>query len=128
MIMTLGLCMIVKNESEVLERVLENAKIFADEIVIVDTGSNDNTVEIAKKFTDKVYSYEWNDDFSAARNYALSKVISDYWMWLDADDIVPQETAKSIAEFITQADGSVDFVMLPYTVSMTQDGDRKSVV
>ena len=43
--MTLGLCMIVKNESEVLERVLENAKIFADEIVIVDTGSNDNTVE-----------------------------------------------------------------------------------
>ena len=72
--MTLGLCMIVKNESEVLERVLENAKIFADEIVIVDTGSNDNTVEIAKKITAKVYSYEWNDDFSAARNYALSKV------------------------------------------------------
>ncbi len=120
--MTLGLCMIVKNESEVLERVLENAKIFADEIVIVDTGSNDNTVEIAKKITAKVYSYEWNDDFSAARNYALSKVTSDYWMWLDADDIVPQETAKGIAEFIAQADGSVDFVMLPYTVSMTQDG------
>lgn len=120
--MTLGLCMIVKNESEVLERALKSVVSFADEIVIVDTGSTDNTVEIAKKFTDKVYYFDWIDDFSAARNFALSKVESDYWMWLDADDIVPQNTACGIAEFMQNANNNVDVIMLPYVVERTEDG------
>ncbi len=120
--MTLGLCMIVKNESAVLARALKSVASFADEIVIVDTGSTDNTVEIARGFTDKVYSYKWTDDFAAARNFALSHVKSDYWMWLDADDIVPQKTAAGIAAFMRDADGSVDVVMLPYVIGTTADG------
>ena len=120
--MTLGLCMIVKNESQVLERVLTSATKFANEIVIVDTGSTDNTKEIAKKFTDKIYDFEWIDDFSAARNFALSQIKSDYWIWLDADDIVPQKTADGIAEFMKNTDGTIDVVMLPYIINMTADG------
>ncbi|MDE6968102.1 MAG: glycosyltransferase [Clostridia bacterium] len=120
--MTLGLSMIVKNESEVLERVLKNVLSFVDEIVIVDTGSTDGTIDIAKKYTDKVYTFEWNDDFSAARNFALSKVESDYWMWLDADDLVPEETAICIAEYMKNSNGMVDVIMLPYVVDRTEDG------
>ena len=66
--MSIGLCMIVKNEEEVLARCLDSAKDVADEIVIVDTGSDDATIDIAKKYTDKVYSYRWNFDFAAARS------------------------------------------------------------
>lgn len=123
--MTLGLCMIVKNESEVLEKVLSSAVSFVDEIVIVDTGSTDDTVEIAKKFTDKVYFFEWKDDFALARNFALSKIESDYWIWLDADDIVPKETAEGIAEYKCNFDGTVDVIMLPYVVEMQEDGSPK---
>ena len=61
---TLSCCFIVKNEEKVLERILECVKKFADEIVIVDTGSTDKTKEIAKKYTDKVFDFEWCDDFS----------------------------------------------------------------
>ena len=120
--MTLGLCMIVKNESEVLARVLDVAQKFADEIVVVDTGSTDGTADIALKYTDKVYSFEWRDDFAAARNFALSKIKSDYWMWLDADDVVPTETAKAVAKFMRGADGSVDAVMLPYVLGTDGNG------
>ena len=120
--MTLGLCMIVKNESDVLARVLDVAQKFADEIVVVDTGSTDGTADIALKYTDKVYSFEWRDDFAAARNFALSKIKSDYWMWLDADDVVPTETAKAVAKFMRGADGSVDAVMLPYVLGTDGNG------
>ncbi len=120
--MTLGLCMIVKNESAVLARALDAARGFVDEIVVVDTGSADDTVEIARRYTDKVYSYEWRDDFAAARNFALSKVSTDYWMWLDADDIVPAATAKNIAKLMRVADGRVDAIMLPYVLGTDAKG------
>lgn len=120
--MTLGLCMIVKNESEVLSRALDGICGVADEIVIVDTGSTDNTSEIARKYTDKIYDHAWQNDFSAARNFALSKLTADYWMWLDADDVVPAKTARTIKKFISVSDGSVDAVMMPYVASTDKDG------
>lgn len=119
--MTLGLTMIVKNESDVLERVLDAMKGVADEIVVVDTGSDDGTAEIARRFTDGVYSFEWCDDFSAARNFALSKSTADYWIWLDADDIVPPATLKRIARF-KKAPGDADVVMMPYVASTDERG------
>ena len=65
---TVSLCMIVKNEEKVLGRCLDSAKEIADEIIIVDTGSTDRTKEIAAEYTEKIYDFKWNDDFSAARN------------------------------------------------------------
>lgn len=88
--------MIVKNEEKVLSRCLFSICDAVDEIVIVDTGSTDKTIEIAKKFTNKVYKFSWCDDFSAARNFAFSKATGDYLMWLDADDVVPKNTKNFI--------------------------------
>ncbi|MDE7107094.1 MAG: glycosyltransferase [Clostridiales bacterium] len=119
--MTLGLSMIVKNENEVLSRVLDGIKDVVDEIVIVDTGSTDNTMEIARRYTDKVYSFDWVNDFSAARNFALSKVTADYWIWLDADDIVPQDTTNAIKRLMNKKN-IADIVMLPYVAAVDENG------
>lgn len=94
--MTLSVCLIVKNEEEVLSRCLDCVKKFADEIVVVDTGSTDRTVKIASSYTDKVYSYLWRYDFSLARNFSFSKATCDYVMWLDADDVVKEEDIVKI--------------------------------
>ena len=87
--MTLSVCLIVKDEEEVLERCL-SCLTFADEIVVVDTGSRDDTRKIAARFTDKIYDFAWRDDFAAARNYAFSKATKDLVMWLDADDVIDE--------------------------------------
>ncbi|CEI83373.1 SPBc2 prophage-derived glycosyltransferase SunS [Oceanobacillus oncorhynchi] len=65
-----SLCMIVKNEEEVMRQCLDSVKDLCEEIIIVDTGSTDKTKEIAREYTDKVIDFKWIDDFSAARNIA----------------------------------------------------------
>jgi len=117
---TISLCMIVKDESDVLERILSQAKNFADEIVIVDTGSTDNTKQIAQKFTNKIYDFEWIDDFSEARNFAFSKGTCDYLMWLDADDYITQENIKKIQTLKKQIP-SVDVFMCKYCIGIDEN-------
>ena len=117
--MTLSVCLIVKDEEEVLKRCLGCVEKFADEIVIVDTGSRDGTVDIAKNFTDKVYFFEWCDDFSAARNFAFGKATCDYVMWLDADDVVTDENCALIKELVSC--GGFDMAYLVYAAAF--DGD-----
>jgi len=84
--MTLSLCLIVKNEEKYLWRCLESLYKYVDEIIITDTGSTDKTLEIAKKYTDKIYHFKWIDDFSAARNYCQSYASWDYILWMDGDE------------------------------------------
>lgn len=93
---TISLCMIVKNEEDVLERCLRSAEGVADEIIIADTGSTDQTKEIARRCGAKVYDFVWKDDFAAARNFAFSKATCDYLFWLDADDVVPEQTRRGL--------------------------------
>lgn len=88
---TISLCMIVKNEEEVLARCLDSVADLMDEIVIVDTGSTDHTKEIAARYTDQIYDFEWVDDFSAARNFAFSKAHMDYIYSADADEVLDEE-------------------------------------
>ena len=111
---TISLCMIVKNEEAVLARSLESVKALADELIIVDTGSTDGTMDIAKRYTDKVFHFKWTDDFSAARNFSFSKATKDYQMWLDADDIVPEESIKKIIELKNNIDDAIDIVTMKY--------------
>ena len=120
--MKLSVCMIVKNEEEVLKRCLDCVKQFADEIIIVDTGSNDKTKEIAQKYTNKVYDFVWVDDFSSARNFSFSKATSPYVMWLDADDIIDGENIKKI-NLLKQNLGSQDVVMLKYCMGFDSDNN-----
>ena len=91
---TITLCMIVKNEEKVLKRCLESIRDLMDEIVIVDTGSTDRTKEIAAKYTDQIYDFEWVNDFSAARNFAFSRATCDYIYSADADEVVDEENRE----------------------------------
>lgn len=85
---TISLCMIVKNEEQCLERCLESAKHVVDEIIIVDTGSTDRTKQIASRYTQHVYDFEWTEDFAAARNYAIDRAKGTYILQLDADEVI----------------------------------------
>lgn len=83
---TLSACMIVKNEGHQLAEALTSLQGCVDEIVVVDTGSDDNTASIARQFTSRVFEFPWCDDFAAARNVSLQKASGDYFFWMDADD------------------------------------------
>ena len=99
----LSIGMIVKNEEKYLDKCLSALKNLTDhissELIIVDTGSTDKTKEIALKYTDKVYDFEWVNDFSAARNYGLEKAKGKWFMFLDADDIFSDDCDQMIKFF-----------------------------
>jgi glycosyltransferase involved in cell wall biosynthesis len=88
---TLSVCMVVKNEQVTLGPCLNAVKSIADEIIVVDTGSTDRTPDIAGIFGARVFSFDWKDDFSAARNYSLEKATGDWILILDADEIIARE-------------------------------------
>lgn len=115
--------MIVKNEEKTLERCLESIKDAVDEIIIVDTGSDDRTKEISRKYTEKIYDFTWNDDFSVARNYSFSKATMDFCMWMDADDLILQEDLDKFIEYKKTASNSVDTIMMKYNISFDINGN-----
>ncbi len=96
----LSLAMIVKNEARCLARCLQSIRSMVDEMVMVDTGSTDDTVEIAKKFGAKVLHFDWVNDFSAARNFALDQTNGDWILVLDADEHASEALVKEIREFV----------------------------
>jgi len=96
--MSISLCMIVKNEEENLKRCLESVKDIVDEMIIVDTGSKDSTVPIAKLFGAKVYDFLWTGDFSEARNHSLKFATGDWILLMDADDELEKEDREKVLE------------------------------
>ncbi|MEV4423192.1 glycosyltransferase [Patulibacter sp. NPDC049589] len=86
--LTMALCMIVKDEEAMLGRCLEAVKDWVDEIVVVDTGSTDRTVEIAREHGARVLHHVWQDDFSAARNVSFDAATTDWVLFLDADEVL----------------------------------------
>ncbi len=92
----LSLCMIVRNEAMNLRDCIGPMIPVADEIIVVDTGSTDNTKEIAMELGAKVFDFPWCDDFSAARNESIRQAAGDYIMWLDADDRVDETEVRKI--------------------------------
>ena len=118
---TISLCMIVKNEEDTLERCLSCVNGIADEIIVVDTGSSDRTKEIAARFTDLVFDYEWKDDFGAARNFSFSKATKEYCMWLDADDVILPKEQKKLRCLKAGLTDQVDVVMARYATAFDEE-------
>ncbi|MGN0436686.1 MAG: glycosyltransferase family 2 protein [Wujia sp.] len=118
---TISLCMIVKNEEAVLARCLDSVADLMDEIIIVDTGSTDKTKEIAAKYTDKIYDFEWVNDFSAARNYSFSKATMDYIYAPDADELLDAINHERFRILKQCLDDEVDIVQMKYLTENPDD-------
>jgi len=105
---TLGLCLIAKDEENNISRCIESVQDIIDELVVVDTGSRDNTVKIAESLGAKIYHYPWDDNFSNARNFAMGQAKSAWLLLLDADEEVDRSGLDAIVSFIntTNLDGA----------------------
>ncbi len=100
---TLSVCMMVKNEEEMLPRCLDAIRGHVDELIIVDTGSTDRTVEIARQYTDRVFFHPWEGDFSKARNQTLQYATGDWILQLDADEVIDKADGPRLKTAISEA-------------------------
>lgn len=107
---SISLCMIVKNEASFIEQCLNSAKDLVDEMIIVDTGSTDETINICKNFNAQIYNYEWNNHFADARNFGLDKVKGDWILWIDADEKLDCNKQQLIKDTISQTKASMIFL------------------
>jgi len=119
-------CYIAKNESHNIEQSLQSIKDIADEIIFVDTGSTDDTIAIAEKYGAKVYSYPWQDDFSAPRNFALAKASGDWIIFIDADEYFPLDCCEALKGIIVEQfrqgyDGA--FLIRRYDIDVDKHND-----
>ena len=103
----LSACVIVRNEEKHIPRWLACVREVADEIIVVDTGSTDKTVDIAKSGGAEVYRFSWIDDFSAAKNFALEKARGKWILFLDADEYFPRESAGKVRHLIETVDRDI---------------------
>jgi glycosyltransferase involved in cell wall biosynthesis len=97
---TISLCLIVRNEQELLPRCLDSVRGVVDEIILVDTGSTDNTIKIAETYGARIYHYVWSDDFAAARNVSLAQANCEWILVLDADEVLTESFCSHIKSFL----------------------------
>lgn len=111
---TVSLCMIVKNEEPILARCLDSIADLMDEIIIVDTGSVDRTKEIAAQYTDKIYEFTWIGDFAAARNFAFSRAGMEYIYSADADEVMDEANREAFRQLKETLLPEIDIVQMYY--------------
>ena len=128
MAIRISACYITKNEEKTLARSLAKLKGQVDEIIVADTGSTDRTVEVAQKYGARLYRYEWNDDFAAARNFALSKAQGDWIVFLDADEYFSFSSAKKLRKIIEETESDAIAVALQNIEEKTGKREAGSVV
>lgn len=100
--MQLSVCIITKNEQQNIARCLESLKPYGVESVVVDTGSTDNTKEVAYRYTDNVYDFAWCDDFAAAKNFAVSKATKPYVLMLDSDEYIQEFNLLALEKLLVE--------------------------
>lgn len=109
---TISLCMIVKNEEVNIERCLKSVQGAVDEIIVVDTGSTDSTIEKAKKYGAKIFNYDWNDNFSDARNFSLKQATCDWIFVMDADEELENTSKHLLHQAIQYEEGVANFLFV----------------
>jgi glycosyltransferase involved in cell wall biosynthesis len=112
---TISLCMIVKNEERFLAQAIDSVRSIVSEIVIVDTGSTDGTLDIAKRYAAKVFHRPWDDDFSAPRNYSLEQATKDWILVLDADEAIAGEELNDLVAHTKHPHICWEFMQRHYT-------------
>ena len=111
---TITACIICQNSEKTLEKCLQSISSWANEIIILDGGSTDNTVNIGKKHTNKIYVSKWPNDFSKQRNILIKKVKTEWMFAIDADEHVKKRFGKKIRQFLTFANKyKYDLIWLP---------------
>jgi glycosyltransferase involved in cell wall biosynthesis len=126
-VITISLCMIVKNEEHAIGRCLDSVGDLADEINIVDTGSTDRTKEMAARYTDRIYDFAWMEDFSAARNFSFDQAGKEYIMWLDADDILLEKDRAALRRLKDSLSPDYDAVLMDYVLDRDVLGNAQNV-
>ncbi|MBR1744189.1 MAG: glycosyltransferase family 2 protein [Lachnospiraceae bacterium] len=111
---SISLCMIVKNEEKVLRRCLDSLKEAMDEIIIVDTGSTDRTKEIAREYTEQVYDFTWTGSFADARNFAASRATMEYIYTADADEYLDRENLEKLLQIKRLLFPEIEMVQMLY--------------
>lgn len=114
----ISVCMIAKNEDNHIEECLKRLKPCKFEVIVVDTGSVDRTVEIAQRYADKVYHFAWCDDFSAARNFSIEQATNDWVLIIDCDEYLENVNLLQLEESLEQNSRSVGMIVRnnPYSV------------
>ena len=122
----LSACWIARNEEKTLPRSIASVKDYVDELIVVDTGSTDKTVEVAEELGAKVFKHEWADDFSAPRNYALEQATGAWIVFLDADEYFEGDSASNIRQTIQFAVTRKQTALLIELVNIdVDDGDKE---
>jgi len=120
---TISACLIAKNETKLLPRCIKSLSGLVDEIILVDTGSTDNTPQLARQLGCKVYHHDWEDDFAKARNYGLTKATMDWILIVDPDEIIAQQDHFKIKRLTSQFEfKSFQIVTRNYGRSQTEQG------
>lgn len=122
----ISICMIVKNEENILEKCLMQLYPLGYEIIIVDTGSTDNSRQIALRYTDKVYDFTWTGNFSEARNYAIGKASREYILMIDSDEIVVSFDKDKLEELIHKNPDKIGRVLIISEYSRGNESYRTS--
>lgn len=123
---SLSVMLIVKNEQRHLREILKTVKLFADEIIVIDTGSTDGSKRIARQYATKVYDLVWKNDFAQARNFGIRKCTKEYIMWLDADDRINPAHVSHISTLLSEEPVS-DIYFFPYHYLYHDDGEASLV-
>lgn len=122
---SLSVAMIVKNEEHAIGKCLDSVRTVADEIIIVDTGSTDQTKDVALQYTNKVYDFTWINDFSAARNFSFFLCTKEWILWIDADDEIGQKDQEKIRN-LDYTDREI--IICPYHYSHDEFGVTECIL
>jgi len=124
----ISLCMIVKNEERSLSRCVESVRPIINQIIIVDTGSSDDTINIAKDLGAEVYNFEWCDDFSAARNESIKYAKHQWILLLDADEIIDKDSILELKKIIKNNKPPVAFEFRVLSDTGSQNPNESRVI